>query len=135
MLIGYIHGVALVMIVSQLGKLVGLDISAETPPGQVVEVVQEISQLNLATAAVGAACLVVLLLARWLAPKLPASLIVVVLAIAASAVLGLAAYGVAVVGRDPGRTAQHQPARPSVASAILDLLPGRIGHLLRQLLR
>ena len=42
-----------------------------------------------------------LLLARWLVPKLPASLIVVVLAIAASAALGLAQYGVAVVGEVP----------------------------------
>ena len=34
-LIGYMNGVAVVMIVGQLGKLFGLSISAETPPGQV----------------------------------------------------------------------------------------------------
>ena len=55
-LIGYIHGVAVVMIVSQLAKLLGLSISAENPSGQVVEVIQEIGELNAATAAVGGSC-------------------------------------------------------------------------------
>ena len=32
-LIGYLQGVAVVMIVGQLGKLLGVSISAETPPG------------------------------------------------------------------------------------------------------
>ena len=73
MLIGYIHGVAVVMIVGQLGKLLGLSISARRPPGQVIEVIREISQLSWATFAVGRSCLVLLLLARWLVPKLPGS--------------------------------------------------------------
>ena len=125
-LIGYIHGVAVVMIVGQLGKLLGLSISAESPPGQVVEVIQEIGQVNLATVAVGGSCLVLLLLARWLAPKLPAPLIVVVLAIAASAALGLAGYGVAVVGEIPA-------GLPSISlpdlhlRAVLDVLPAALG--------
>jgi len=125
-LIGYIHGVALVMIVSQVPKLVGLDISAESPPGQVVEVVQEISQLNPATAVVGGSCLVVLLLARWLVPKLPASLIVVVLAIAASAALGLAQYGVAVVGEVPAGLPGFSVPNLQLR-AILDILPAALG--------
>ena len=69
MLIGYLNGVAVVMIVGQLGKLLGLSISAETPPGQVIEVVREIGQVSWATFAVGAACLALLLLGRWLVPQ------------------------------------------------------------------
>ena len=37
-LIGYIHGVAAVLIVGQLGNLLGLSISGQTPPSEVIEV-------------------------------------------------------------------------------------------------
>src|SRR3954453_5836812 len=100
-LIGYLQGVAVVMIVGQLGKLSGLSITAEMPPGQVIEAIREIDQVNWPTVAVGTICLALLLLGRWLVPKVPAPLVVVALAIAASAGLGLAAYGVAEVGEIP----------------------------------
>ncbi len=68
-LIGYLQGVAVVMIVGQLGKLSGLDISAETPPGQVIEAVREFGQVSWPTVAVGTVCLALLLLGRWLTPN------------------------------------------------------------------
>ena len=43
-LIGYIHGVAVVLIVSQLGKLFGLSIGARTRCPQLYEVVDEIDE-------------------------------------------------------------------------------------------
>ena len=43
------------MIVGQLGKLLGLSISAETPPGQVIEAIREIGQVSWPTVAVGTA--------------------------------------------------------------------------------
>jgi sulfate permease, SulP family len=125
-LIGYIHGVAVVMIISQLAKLFGLSISAESPQGQVVEVIQEIGQLNVATVIVSASCLVLLLLARWLVPRLPAPLIVVVLAVVASAALGLAQYGVAVVGDIPAGLPDLRLPDLHLRAA-LDLLPAALG--------
>jgi high affinity sulfate transporter 1 len=125
-LIGYIHGVAVVMIISQLAKLFGLNISAESPQGQVVEVIQEIGELNVATVVVSAGCLALLLLARWLVPRIPAPLIVVVLAVLASAALGLAQYGVAVVGEIPAGL--PGPRLPDLhLRAALDLLPAALG--------
>jgi high affinity sulfate transporter 1 len=100
-LIGYIHGVAAVLIIGQLGKLLGLNISAEDPPGELLEVIREIDEINWTTFTVGVTCLAVLLLFGWLLPKLPAPLVVVVLAIVVSAVVGLANEGVAVVGHIP----------------------------------
>jgi sulfate permease, SulP family len=100
-LIGYLHGVAAVLIIGQLGKLLGLSMTAQTPPGQLIEIFAEISDLSLTTLAVGLACLAALLLLGWLLPKLPGPLIVVVLAIIASAAIGLASLGVAVVGHIP----------------------------------
>jgi len=100
-LIGYVHGVAVVLIVGQFGKLLGLNIGAQNPPEEVVEVVGEITDLSWATLAVGLVCLAALLLFGWLVPKLPGQLIVVVLAIVISAVVGLADHGIAIVGEIP----------------------------------
>ena len=128
-LIGYIHGVAVVLIVGQLGKLFGLDIAAQDPIPQLVEVIRELPELSVITTVVAACCLVPLLLLRWRVPKLPGALLVVVLAIAASWVLQLADHGVAVVGAIP-------PGLPSVAipslhlGDALSLLPAALGIFL-----
>jgi len=125
-LIGYLHGVAAVLIVGQLGKLLGLSMTAQTPPGQVIEILREISDLSWTTLAVGLACLAALLLLGWLLPKLPGPLIVVVLAIIASAIIGLAGMGVAVVGQIP-------PGLPSLEVPdirlrdIMTLVPAAVG--------
>jgi len=125
-LIGYIHGVAVVLIIGQLGKLLGLDIDAQNPLAQLAEVAGEIGDLSGITLAVGVACLGPLLLLRWRAPKLPGPLVVVILAIAASAAIGLASEGVAVVGEIP-------PGLPGIElpglalSDVLALLPAAVG--------
>jgi SulP family sulfate permease len=100
-LIGYLHGIAAVLVVGQLGKLLGLSMSAQTSPGQIGEIVRELADLSWTTLAVGLASLTALLLLGWLMPKLPGPLIVVVLAIVASATVGLASMGVTVVGYIP----------------------------------
>jgi SulP family sulfate permease len=100
-LIGYLHGVAVVLIIGQLAKLLGLDVDAQDPLGKLAEVAGKISGLHGGTVAVGGLCLASLLLLRWRTPKLPGALLVVVAAITASAALGLAAKGVATVGEIP----------------------------------
>jgi sulfate permease, SulP family len=100
-LTGYIHGVAVVLIVGQLGKLFGIDIEAQDPLPQLVEFGREVSGFSGITLLVGLACLMPLLLLRWLAPRIPGPLIVVALAIGVSAALGLREQGVSVVGEIP----------------------------------
>jgi sulfate permease, SulP family len=100
-LIGYIHGVAAVLIVGQHGNLFGLDVDARDPLAQLAELAREIRASSGATIAVGVACLAALLLLRPLAPRIPGSLLVVAVAIATSAALELEAHGVAVVGAIP----------------------------------
>jgi SulP family sulfate permease len=124
-LTGYIHGVAVVLIVAQLGKLFGLDIKAQDPLPQLAEFAREITGSSLATISVGVACLVVLLLGR-LAPRIPGALLVVALAIAASAVLQLEAHGVATVGEIPsGLPGLAIPALR--LDDVLGLLPAAVG--------
>jgi len=125
-LIGYMNGVAIVMIIGQLSKVFGLSVAADTPVDQIREMVREIDQVSWPTVLVGGVCLTLLLVTRWLAPKIPAPLIVVVMAIIASAAFGLAGHGVAVVGEIPA-------GLPSVRlpdlhlTSILELAPVAIG--------
>jgi len=97
-LTGYIHGVAIVLIISQLGKLLGLDIEAQDPLPRLAEVVREIAELNTPTVVVAVACLTSLLILPFVTRKLPVPLLVVASAIAASAALDLEAQGVGIVG-------------------------------------
>jgi sulfate permease, SulP family len=125
-LIGYIHGVAVVLIIGQLGKLLGLDVDADRPLAQLAEVASEVSGLHGATFAVGAICLASLLLLRWRTPKVPGALIVVATAIAASAALGLASKGVATVGEIPaGLPSLALPTAP--LGDLLALAPAALG--------
>jgi MFS superfamily sulfate permease-like transporter len=111
-LTGYLHGVAVVLIVGQLAKLFGLDVDAQNPPAQPVEVVRELSGLHATTLVVGGLSLAALLGLRWPAPKLPGALLVV--AIAASAGLELpTGQGMAVAGEYGGSAAfvvEYAPA-------------------------
>ena len=59
-LIGYIHGVAVVLVIGQLGKLLGLSIDAGDPFGQLWEVVDEFGSVSGATVAIGVASLAAL---------------------------------------------------------------------------
>jgi len=125
-LIGYLHGVAAVLIIGQLAKLLGLDVDAQDPLGKLVEVAGKVSGLHGTTLAVGGLCLVSLLLLRWRIPKLPGALLVVVAAITASAALGLAAEGVATVGQIPsGLPSLALPSAP--LGDLLALVPAALG--------
>ena len=128
-LVGYIHGVAIVLVCGQLGKLLGLDIDASEPIGQVVEVVRELADVSGTTLLVGAIALAALVAARFLAPRLPASLIVVVAAIAVSWAIDLADRGVAVVGAIPSGLPNVTVPTPPLAD-VATLVPAAIGIFL-----
>jgi sulfate permease, SulP family len=68
-LVGYLHGVAIVLVVSQLGKLLGLEIDARNPLPQLGEVVRELLDTSGTTLLVGAGALAVLLPLRYVAPR------------------------------------------------------------------
>ena len=57
MLLGYIHGVAVVLIVGQLGKLLGLSIEAREPLAQLSEIVRELGDVSGLTVVVSAVAL------------------------------------------------------------------------------
>ena len=83
-LIGYIHGVAVILVIGQLGKLLGLSIDARKPLSQLREVVSELDTVSGETIVLAAVALAVLLALRFVMPKLPAALLVVSAAIGIS---------------------------------------------------
>ena len=99
--LGYMNGIAVVVIVSQLAKLFGFRAPAEGVLNEIVEFARHISATNWIALAIGAGSLVVVLVIRAFAPKFPGPLVVVAGSAIVTAAFGLARLGVAVVGRLP----------------------------------
>ncbi|MEZ0095278.1 SulP family inorganic anion transporter [Streptacidiphilus sp. EB129] len=97
-LIGYINGTALTIIASQLGKILGVKITASRFFPVLAELVRELDQVHWATVALSTVVLVLLLAARRWAPTVPAALLVVVAADAASKLFHFSDHGIAVIG-------------------------------------
>jgi high affinity sulfate transporter 1 len=97
-LTGFTAGAALLIISSQLPKLFGVSIEADSFFETVWETAQALDDANGPTVVISAATIAALLgMKRWL-PTVPASLIVVVVGIVVVALGDLTAEGVAVVG-------------------------------------
>ena len=102
-MIGYMNGLALTILVGQLPKLFGFKVSAEGLIGEFTGFVKGLAhgEAVAAAAVVGIAGIaLILVLQRWL-PKVPAVLIMVVLAIISATVFHLADHGVSLVGTLP----------------------------------
>ncbi len=100
-LVGYITGVAVLMILGQLGKLVGLSSPYDKALRETADILRRIGDANPRTVIVAVLSLGLLFLLRWLVPRWPGALIVVVLGILVSWVLDLASDGVKVTGSIP----------------------------------
>jgi high affinity sulfate transporter 1 len=99
-MIGYMNGLALTILVGQLPKLFGFKIEGNGLIAEFTGFVEGLAkgEAVAAAAAVGIAGIaLIVVLQRWL-PKVPAVLIMVVLAIAATSVFDLAQHGVSLVG-------------------------------------
>ncbi|GLY99904.1 sodium-independent anion transporter [Actinoplanes sp. NBRC 103695] len=118
-LVGYLAGVAITMIVGQLGKLTGVRVDGDTVLGELVSFAGRLGQVHWPTAVLGVAVVVLLFVGQWRVPRLPVPLVVVLLATVAVLVLGLREHGVAVIGEVP--RGLPAPVLPS---------PGDLGNLL-----
>jgi high affinity sulfate transporter 1 len=120
--IGYMAGLAVVIIVGQLPKLFGFSIDGGNVLVDLREFVTNLDQTNVWALAVGLLALGIILGLKWWRPSVPGILIGVVVAMLVSLVLDLAARGVDVVGVLP----QGFPM-PSLPAVELDDLPLLIG--------
>jgi high affinity sulfate transporter 1 len=115
-LTGFKAGIAIVIVVDQIPKLLGIHFTKGSFLSNVIAIGQGIPQTSIPTFAVGLLTFGALIaLTRYL-PRLPAPLLVVAGAIAGSALLGLAAHGVETVGYVPiGLPSLTLPNLPLVA--------------------
>jgi SulP family sulfate permease len=125
-LVGYMAGIAAIMVATQLGKLTGLDVAAEDFLAVLAEVAGEIADVHGPTVAVGVATLVVMLVGSWRWPRAPMALIGMLGATAAVAWLDLSDQGVALVGEIPAGL--PTPGLPDVSTSdVLRLLAPALG--------
>ncbi|TXC88891.1 SulP family inorganic anion transporter [Paraburkholderia azotifigens] len=100
-LTGFKGGIAIVIVLDQLPKLIGLHVVKGSFFHNVYALVTGLPHLSTATIAVGLVTIAVLVALEHLYPKSPAPLIAVALGIAGVGLLGLEKYGVSVVGHIP----------------------------------
>ena len=100
--LGYLHGIALVVIVGQIPKVLGFSIPSKSIPAEIREIVQGVlnGESNRVAVLMGIAALVVIVVPKLFAPKIPGVLIAVVGSIIVTAWLGLN-QKIAVVGALP----------------------------------
>jgi high affinity sulfate transporter 1 len=99
--VGYMNGLAVTIVVSQLPKLFGFSTDADSFVDEVRAFFENIDQTVVAALAVGVGVLVVLVVLPRITRRIPAVLVAVVGATAVSAALDLAHHGVTTVGRLP----------------------------------
>ena len=120
--IGYLNGIAIVVLVSQLPKLFGFSTTVEGTVARFKAFLLGVADgdTNSTALAIGLASLAVLYGFRRLAPKFPGVLVAVVGSTVAVAVFDLTARGVAVVGAVP--QGFPTPSLPSFDSGEIGLL-------------
>jgi high affinity sulfate transporter 1 len=114
MRVGYLNGLAIVVLVSQLPKLFGFKTTANGLRAEFHAFVQGISESKTVPASllIGVASLVAILALRFWLPKVPGVFLAVVAATSLVGVFDLSAHGVAVLGVIPSGV--PQPSIPRV---------------------
>jgi SulP family sulfate permease len=126
-LVGYLAGLAVTMVVGQLGKITKVSVEGMSLPAEVRSFVAGVPDVHGPTVALATAVLLGLFLVQWRLPRLPGPLLLVLGATVAVAAFDLQRYGIAVVGSVP--SGLPLPALPDV-SAYIDLVAPAFGVLL-----
>jgi high affinity sulfate transporter 1 len=100
-LVGFMNGIAISIVLGQIGKIFGFSIESGRILPRLVEFVSKLSQTHLPTLAIGATTFVTMLGLRRFLPRLPAPLIAVVVAVVLVKAFNLDHTGVAVLGEVP----------------------------------
>jgi sulfate permease, SulP family len=123
-LVGFKAGIALVIVLDQIPKLLGVHVAKGDFVQSLVATMQAVPHTSLPTLAVAVVMIVLLVGIERFLPRAPAPLVVVAAAIGGASVLGLQAHGVELVGQIPR-------GLPSFAlpdfSLIEKLWPGALG--------
>jgi SulP family sulfate permease len=97
-LVGYMAGIAVIMIIGQLGAVTGVPIEGDSPPAELASFVSGLAGAHLPTVALALPLLVGMLIGTRLRPTWPIPMIGMLVATAAVAVFSLDDLGVRLVG-------------------------------------
>lgn len=112
-LVGFLNGIAISIFLGQIGKLLGFPIESQGIVPRLFEIFTKLPQTHWPTLGVGAGSFAILLISLRLLPRVPAALVVLVVAGSAVALLALDAHGVAILGPVPaGLPRLRWPAFP-----------------------
>lgn len=125
-LVGYMAGIGVLMIISQLGKVTQLDLAGDHPATEIWSLVTQVGDAHLPTVALSFILLVLLFATPHLIPRAPGPLIVLGLGAIAVSLFGLERYGIETVGAVPaGLPAPQLPALGDLS--LWALLPFAVG--------
>jgi sulfate permease, SulP family len=116
-LIGYMAGVAAIMVGGQLGKVTGAPVEGEEFLDQVRSFVGGLDKVHWPTIVLSVSVLVVLLVLAHFTPRMPGPLIAILVAAAVVSVFGLRGNGIKTVGEIP--SGLPSPGLPGIAAADL----------------
>ena len=100
-IVGFMHGLAVVVAVAQLPKVLGIKAAGETALEQLLNALPQLGGTNPVTLAIGGATFAVILLCRRFLPRVPGAVVALVGSGLAVVLLDLESHGVAVIGRIP----------------------------------
>jgi high affinity sulfate transporter 1 len=128
-LVGFLAGVALSLLIGQIGRLTGVRIGSDGLIRPLIELVAKLGQVHSMTLAVGLGLFLLLRLVRRFVPQVPGPLTAVVVGMALAYAADLPRHGVAVVGAIHA-TAPTFGVRWPTDLAINELLLAAMGILL-----
>jgi high affinity sulfate transporter 1 len=122
-LVGFLNGIALNIILGQMGKVMGFQVKSGGIVPRLLEVISKLHLIHWPTLCLGVASFLLLLLAEKYLPRIPSALVVMVVAGAAVKLASLDALGVQTVGAVPGGWPHL-----TVPNIPLHLLPGLLAE-------
>ncbi len=98
-LLGYLNGVSIVLIISQLGKFTGVKLEHGNSLTGIWELITKAGSIHIPTIITGIAGLIILSLLKKISVKIPSQLILLVISIICAKVFNLEALGITFTGR------------------------------------
>lgn len=125
-LVGYMAGIAVLMVVSQVDKIMGVEVPSQGTLGEIWYALTHLVDAHVPTLTLAVATVVVMVAFHRYARRWPGPLIAMLGSAALVHVLGLTAYGIEVVGEIPqGLPSLHLPQVTSID--VWRLLPAAVG--------
>jgi MFS superfamily sulfate permease-like transporter len=124
-LMGFVSGLALVIMIKQVPKLFGLEPVQGNFWERVIELIRELPETDLLTLAVGLSSLLLMIFLEHRYKRIPAALVILIYGIGVVSVFDLAAQGVEIIGEIPAGLAP--PKIPDISlQDWATLIPGAL---------